>query len=238
MRRSSRFSRPAWWAPRCAAPRWGASASLVVALAGCFPERPLSSYREQGEAAPEITSSRARTLVDAGASAPAPAPAPSEPLGPFVAPARPDAGPAPPPLDCRQECECESGAFGALMFCPTPVTYEEAAERCAVAGGALASVDDAERNGWLSARMSELDADDFWLSGTDSDDEGTWRWSDGRVFFEVGAGATIGDAGAPAYAPWDDGQPNDLNGEDCMRSTGGVWRDLDCSEAIAFVCQG
>ena len=82
--------------------------------------------------------------------------------------------------------------------------------------------------------MAEIDADDFWLSGTDTEDEGVWRWSDGRVFFDIDA-----DGGAlPSFAPWDEGQPNDLNGEDCMRSTGGVWRDLDCSDAIAFVCQG
>ena len=61
--------------------------------------------------------------------------------------------------------------------------------------------------------------------GTDSEDKGIWRWRDGRVFFDVAA-----DAGAPrTYAPWEEGQPNDLNGEDCMRSSGGVWRDLDCS---------
>ena len=86
---------------------------------------------------------------------------------------------------------------------------------------------------WLTSRMTELAADDFWLSGTDLEDEGVWRWSDGRIFFDAGA-----DAGAPqAFAPWDAQQPNDLNGEDCMRSIGGVWRDLDCSEEIAFVCQ-
>jgi hypothetical protein len=81
--------------------------------------------------------------------------------------------------------------------------------------------------------MTALGADDFWLSGTDLEDEGIWRWSDGRVFFDASA-----DAGSPRpYAPWDEGQPNDLDGEDCMRSTGGVWRDLDCSEQLAFVCQ-
>jgi hypothetical protein len=77
------------------------------------------------------------------------------------------------------------------------------------------------------------DASKFLAVGDDLDDEGSWRWSDGRVFFDASA-----DAGSPRpHAPWDEGQPNDLDGEDCMRSTGRVWRDLDGSEQIAFVCQ-
>ncbi|HTV20755.1 MAG TPA: C-type lectin domain-containing protein [Polyangiaceae bacterium] len=146
-----------------------------------------------------------------------------------------DTAPEPLPiLDCREECACERGALGEFMFCPNAVSHEEAVARCSLAGGSLASVDDATQNAWLSARMAELEADDFWLSGTDAEDEGVWRWSDGRVFFDTRA-----DAGTrEPFAPWDEGQPNDLNGEDCMRSTGGVWRDLDCSDEIAFVCQG
>ena len=45
------------------------------------------------------------------------------------------------------------------------------------------------------------------------------------------------DAGA-SFAPWDDQQPNDLNGEDCMRSVGGLWRDLSCTLELGYVCQG
>jgi Lectin C-type domain len=146
-----------------------------------------------------------------------------------------DAAPSPNPrLTCRDECVCESGVLGEFMFCSTAVSHDDAVAACSLAGGGLASVDDPTLNERLTARMAALEADDFWLSGTDLDDEGVWRWSDGRVFFDVGA-----DAGAPRlYAPWDEEQPNDLNGEDCMRSTGGVWRDLDCSAEIAFVCQG
>jgi hypothetical protein len=145
-----------------------------------------------------------------------------------------DAAPPPNPgLICRDECVCESRVLAAFMFCSAAIRQDEAVAACSLAGGALASVDDPERNAWLTARMTALAADDFWLSGTDLDDEGIWRWSDGRVFFDASADA----ASTRPYAPWDEGQPNDLDGEDCMRSTGGVWRDLDCSEQIAFVCQ-
>lgn len=209
-----------------------------VALAACVPERALSSYREPRDAPTETTRNSVRSLPDAG-SAPDPGPddAGADAAVTIAAPASGDAGPAAPAtLICREECACESGVFGPLMFCPTPVSHDDAVERCALAGGSLASVDDAERNAWLSERMAALDADDFWLSGTDGEQEGIWRWVDGRVFFDADAEV---DAGTPRpYAPWDEEQPNDLNGEDCMRSTGGVWRDLDCTEAIAYVCEG
>ncbi len=201
----------------------------VAGLVACVPERPLSSYREPSPAGADVTRTRSNSLPDASAVDT------SESREPLDASPSLDAAPAANPgLVCRDECVCESSVLGAFMFCSTAVTHDDAVAACSLAGGALASVDDPVRNEWLTARMTALAADDFWLSGTDLDDEGVWRWGDGRVFFDVSA-----DGGAPRpYAPWDEGQPNDLNGEDCMRSTGGVWLDLDCSTPIAFVCQG
>jgi hypothetical protein len=209
--------------------RWGFALPWCAAgLAACVPERPLSSYREPSQAGSGVGRTRGSSLPDAGAVA---ATESREPPDASVDAAVP---PTYPGLMCRDECVCESGALGAFMFCSTAVSHDDAVAACSLAGGGLASVDDAVQNEWLTARMTALAADDFWLSGTDLDDEGVWRWSDGRVFFDVTA-----DAAAPRpYAPWDEGQPNDLNGEDCMRSIGGVWRDLDCAGPIAFVCQG
>jgi len=183
---------------------------------------------EPGEVAADVTSARGSSSPDASSADI------GEGRDPSDAAPNLDAGAAPSPsLVCREECTCDAGVLGEFMFCPTPVTHDEALARCSLAGGSLAGVDDPVRNDWLTTRMVALAADDFWLSGTDSEDEGVWRWSDGRVFFDPSA-----DAGAARpYAPWDAEQPNDLNGEDCMRSSGGVWRDLDCSEQIAFVCQ-
>jgi hypothetical protein len=210
--------------------RWGLALPWCAAgLAACVPERPLSSYRGPSQAGSDVGSTRGSSLPDAGAVAATESRVPPD-ASPSVDAAAP---PTYPGLMCRDECVCESSALGAFMFCSTAVSHDEAVAACSLAGGRLASVDDAVRNEWLTARMTELAADDFWLSGTDLDDEGVWRWSDGRVFFDVAA-----DAAAPRpYAPWDEGQPNDLNGEDCMRSIGGVWRDLDCAGPIAFVCQ-
>jgi len=208
-------------------------AVAVVLAVACLPERDLASYAAGLPLqvnAPAISLER----EDAGTGD-----SPGSPLGPDAGPGAADAGGAalpraPSRLACRQECECELRAGRDFMLCGTPVTYSLATDRCERAGGTLVSIEDAAENSWLSRRMAAVAEDDFWTSATDAEDEGTWRWADGRVFYEDAADA----ASNLGFAPWDAGQPNDLNGEDCMRSTGGVWRDLDCADAIAFVCQG
>lgn len=211
-------------------------AFLVVSapLAGCLPEQPLASYRS-GDSVPAVSSAVSSPPPDAaerldGGALDAAAPGEAVPVdaAPGLDAAAPGAG-----LLCRDDCVCERDGDREFMFCAALASHDEAVARCAAAGGALPSIDDPALGAWLSARMADLDADDFWLSGTDIEDEGVWRWGDGRVFFDPSA-----DAATAAFAPWDEGQPNNLNGEDCMRSTGGVWRDLDCSEQIAVVCQG
>lgn len=119
------------------------------------------------------------------------------------------------------------------MFCATPVSYALAADRCGRAGGALVSIEDAVENTWLGERMLALAEDDYWTSGTDAEDEGVWRWADGRVFHEEGADA----GGRLPFTAWDQGQPNDFEGEDCLRVIDGLWRDLGCEEELAYVCE-
>jgi hypothetical protein len=119
------------------------------------------------------------------------------------------------------------------MFCDGPVARAVAAARCLEAGGALVSIEDSALNGWLSQRMGAVATDDYWTFGTDAETEGVWRWGDeGPVFYD-----STRDAGGSGFAPWDDNQPNDLDGEDCLRSIGGLWRDLECTDEIAYACE-
>jgi len=217
---------------------------MVFGTLGCVPDRELSSY-----AAGRVTGSDSV----ASAAAPAPAPSATEPSsaetaaaeGSSLEPSR-DAGgvtrrdgasasdsdAAAGALSCRADCDCERRGARQFMFCSATVSFADAVELCADAGGTLASIEDAALNDWLTEQMQERSADDFWLSGTDTEDEGVWRWADGRVFYPPPADAS------ESFAPWDAQQPNDLNGEDCMRSVGGVWRDLSCNLELAYVCQG
>lgn len=226
---------------------------VALPLQGCVPDQPLASYRRGGASAPAIESpqsplrSEGASVDDTGRTASDPA---------RVEEARSNAPDAALPLDadkgdavdaadgrsvspatlvCRAGCACERREDRDFMFCGTAVTHAEAVDLCATAGGTLVSVDDAEQNTWISQRMeAAAAADDFWLSGTDLEDEGVWRWQDGRVFFDE----TTDAASHAAYVPWDENQPNDLGGEDCMRLTAGVWLDLDCESELPFACQG
>jgi hypothetical protein len=221
----------------------------------CVPEQPLASYEGGGALTPYIENPQGASGPDASLGG---ATRPNRPDPPIVGgppSTRPDAalidaldagsddaidGPdvsavLPATLVCRAECTCERRANRDFMFCGAAVTHGEAVELCATAGGTLVIIDDQEQNAWVSRRMEAAAAStDFWLSGTDSDDEGVWRWPDGRVFFD----ATIDAGNRAPYVPWDDGQPNDLGGEDCMRLTGGLWLDLPCESELAFACQG
>jgi len=63
------------------------------------------------------------------------------------------------------------------------------------------------------------------IDATDSATEGTWRWSTGEAF---------------AYANWNDGEPNNWNGdENCAQidAASGNWNDVSCSTEGAFVCE-
>jgi lectin-like protein len=233
---------------------WRARGTLIRALLGagasgtlgpgCLPDRELSSYATGRDVPGD-------SVVNAGSPAPtAPAPGPVAPLGAEVddssLESSPDAGAprqdAPSPIErdaapertlsCRTDCDCERRGDRDFMFCAETVSFAEAGERCAAAGGTLASIEDAALDDWLTEQMQARSADDFWLSGTDAEEEGVWRWADGSVFYPSPA-----DAGG-AFASWDAEQPNDLNGEDCMRSVGGLWRDLACDLDLAYVCQG
>jgi hypothetical protein len=205
--------------------------ALSLALAACLPERELSSYVGGTAPGPALGSTTGSNLPDA-APAPVPETVPETDAGiPAASAAVVQDAALPAALLCREECVCERRGDRDFMFCDTAVSFDEALERCSAARGTLVSIDDEQQNTWLSQRMQALGADDFWLSGTDTDVEGVWRWIDGRVFFGAGT-----DAGA-AFVSWGEDQPNDLNGEDCMRSMEGVWVDLDCADEIAFVCQ-
>ena len=243
MARGSSLTRVGWEHSLSKGARAVALTLGALAL-GCLPERQLASYAEGNtvDSAPAANTSSVASSVpptddplgadsdDSLESGPRDAGvAPVESAGGSEPAVEPDAAPA---LVCRAECECERRGELDFMFCATSVSFAIAVERCAAAGGALASVDDAEQNAWLTQQMVARDADDFWLSGTDAEVEGVWRWADGRVFYPAPE-----DAGA-SFAPWDDQQPNDLNGEDCMRSVGGLWRDLACTLELGYVCQG
>jgi cysteine-rich repeat protein len=66
-----------------------------------------------------------------------------------------------------------------------------------------------------------------WVGGNDLAAEGAFVWSNGEIF---------------GFTNWDAGEPNDNNGEDCMKLDGnsvpiGKWDDNDCGISHRYLCE-
>ncbi len=106
----------------------------------------------------------------------------------------------------------------------TGVTYQNASDAAAAAGGYLATVTSAQENAFiLGLTRGQLAL----LGGSDVSEEGTWRWTEGPE-----AGTVFWQDGAPApgqYANWAPGEPNNVGdiGEDYINLyPDGLWRDV------------
>ena len=104
-------------------------------------------------------------------------------------------------------------------------TWREAEEYCNQIGGHLAFVKNEEIDKYIRSKVGQIpDKDhDFynhptypWIGGTDQEQEGNWKWSDGSPF---------------NFTKWGNGQPDDYKKcEDCLQFNGertiDGWNDL------------
>ena len=80
----------------------------------------------------------------------------------------------------------------------------------------------------------KLDGVSGWLGASDEDQEGVWKWMGGpeagqRFWEGAAAGSTVGGR----FANWNDGEPNDVSGEDYAQFLAdGRWNDLPASSAL------
>jgi hypothetical protein len=118
---------------------------------------------------------------------------------------------------------------------PEAVTWQAGRTNCLTEGA-----------GWdLATVRSPADTDfivpllgaELWIGASDAVDEGTWLWiASGDQFWPEGA-----DSGgsAAAYTNWNAGEPNNVDGADCLRLlTTGKWADLPCDSALGSLCAG
>ena len=136
-------------------------------------------------------------------------------------------------------CRCTALTAGGNLYVAcnrVQVTWSEARAICMMFGGDLAFPDTDAENAALIAALNALDLRDYWIGGTDSANEDTWRRVDGTRFTDCegsGCRCTAGDCN------WAGGEPNDSRGEDCLEMrTDGLWNDQDCGDDDAFVCEG
>ncbi|KAF7670255.1 hypothetical protein LDENG_00043210 [Lucifuga dentata] len=119
---------------------------------------------------------------------------------------------------------------GITIFKP----WQEAREFCQIYGGDLAVIDSKEEqlslvnhlSNSLSPSMSVAEKG-FWIGLRDLHEEGNWKWLDGRTLVE-------------GY--WHDGEPNDINDEDCAAlyprpNPFKTWNDVGCIYTLRWICE-
>lgn len=98
----------------------------------------------------------------------------------------------------------------------------EAKQYCENIGGHLATISSKEEDIAIFAYILKTGKTSCVLGGTDETTEGHWIWQNGEPF---------------SYTNWNNGEPNDQNGEDYLQysSTNGRWNDIKWQNC--FLCE-
>ncbi|XP_039992964.1 CD209 antigen-like protein C isoform X2 [Xiphias gladius] len=111
-------------------------------------------------------------------------------------------------------------------------TWQRAREFCQMYDGDLAVIDSKDKeNSTVNILINNHDSSKFpmgfWIGLRDVHEEGTWKWLDGTVLVE-------------GY--WNDGEPNDINDEDCAgvypnENFFKAWNDVPCGVTMKWICE-
>ncbi|CAJ1085705.1 Hypothetical predicted protein [Xyrichtys novacula] len=106
------------------------------------------------------------------------------------------------------------------------MTWADAEKNCISLGGHLASMHGLyHRNVIKNLIFKKSRNPDSWLGGSDSEEEGAWRWTDGTAF---------------DYDNWCPGEPNNGPGvgQNCLYYNAGrrCWDDNECEKQFPSVC--
>ena len=128
----------------------------------------------------------------------------------------------------NSECGgCSMAAKGGRVYhvCPAAGTFAAARAACDARYADLVVLEALAEHQTLALLGVPGDGN-WWIGLSDQANEGDFRWVDGA--------ALDWD-----QATWSEGEPNDLEGEDCVHFTpGGEWNDAACDIALGFVCEG
>uniref|UniRef100_A0A1A7WPF2 C-type lectin domain-containing protein n=2 Tax=Iconisemion striatum TaxID=60296 RepID=A0A1A7WPF2_9TELE len=111
-------------------------------------------------------------------------------------------------------------------------TWNQAREFCQIYGGDLLVIDSKDKQKAVVAHLvrngkpTEVFTG-FWFGLRDSHVEGKWKWLDGTDLVE---------------GFWNDGEPNDINNEDCgavydRKNFFKAWNDVRCEVKLKWICE-
>ncbi|HJN72433.1 MAG TPA: lectin-like protein [Myxococcota bacterium] len=125
------------------------------------------------------------------------------------------------------EPECE--AVGALLFCRTPGTWDEARAHCESLATDLAKIESTTWNltaaaGGAARYPAGVDRGEWWIGLSDVATEGTWLWTDGS---------------AATFTAWgEEPEPDSTNNCAVINEpVEGSWDDRPCDSSRFFVCR-
>jgi len=93
--------------------------------------------------------------------------------------------------------------------------------------GHLLTLSSAEEENYVSSLLNGTPIQEVWLGAQDTTLEGTWKWVSGaneNTFWQ--------DGQTLSYTHWKEGEPNNVNNEDCatfVRDSG--WNDVRCDSS-------
>ncbi|XP_078685534.1 uncharacterized protein LOC144918546 [Branchiostoma floridae x Branchiostoma belcheri] len=129
----------------------------------------------------------------------------------------------------NQSCPSGYTTYGGACFKAynQDKTYSQAREVCAADGALLAMPKDRDVDNFMKELKNAVnEISHFWFGLNDGNNEGEWVWEDG----------TPHDISTD-WNPWQPGEPNGNEGENCANYYGSGWNDSPCSSAYKFICQ-
>lgn len=140
-------------------------------------------------------------------------------------------------VPCPDGCECQVYRGRAYAFCSEALDFEDAEAVCELEGGFLTDLTDPSEDAFVMSTLFDAGLAEVWFGASDREENGSWRWPDGTLFY---TGTANGAAVDQRYINWKSGEPSDGSGfQNCglLDAAYGRWMDRECSSLRPFVCE-
>ncbi|XP_076735055.1 CD209 antigen-like protein C [Maylandia zebra] len=132
-----------------------------------------------------------------------------------------------PEINMNDSCyKCEDGwkqhRGKCYYFSTRKSSWDVSRTECRTKGGDLVKIDSKEEQSFLKTKIEY--GSYFWIGLTDSAEEGRWLWVDGSPLNE-------------RLAFWSFLEPDDWNGEDCVKMGPMYWFDNSCKVNHGSICE-